>query len=104
MFTGVPILINLSEIIKDISASYRYTLWPPMSHPWASYPQNCGLRMRREWGERFPCHRRMPRSQMHPDEFPMCSRWVFWRNRPAALGCPAGRRVKLGVGRGIGSF
>ena len=46
----------------------------------------------------------MPRSQMHPDEFPMCSRWVFWRNRPAALGCPAGRRAKLGVGRGIGSF
>ena len=37
----------------------------------------------------------MPRSQMHPDEFPMCSRWVFWRNRPAALGCPAGRRVKI---------
>ena len=35
----------------------------------------------------------MPRSQMHPDEFPMCSRWVFWQNRPAALGCPAGRRV-----------
>ena len=32
---------------------------------------------------------------MHPDEFPMCSRWVFWRNRPAALGCPAGRRVKI---------
>ena len=26
---------------------------------------------------------------------PMCSRWVFWRNRPAALGCPAGRRVKI---------
>ena len=32
---------------------------------------------------------------MHPDEFPMCSLWVFWRNRPADLGCPAGRRVKI---------
>ena len=37
----------------------------------------------------------MPRSQMHPGEFPMYSRWVFWRHRPAAVGCPAGRRMKF---------
>ena len=37
----------------------------------------------------------MPRSQMHPDEFPMYSQWVFWRHRPAVGGCPVGRRMKF---------
>ena len=32
---------------------------------------------------------------MHPDEFPMYSRWVFWRHRPATGGCPAGCRIKF---------